>query len=64
MQWLIGVPMLHHLGLAMVRYRVSGADVSGFLWCGCIPMDYQLIIEPLTFFRSVRNPDGVYLGST
>jgi len=50
MQLLTGVPMLHHLGLAMVRYRVSGADVSGFLWCGYIPMDYQLIVEPLTFF--------------
>ena|SRR6266850_40019 len=38
MQWLTGVPMLHHLGLPMVRYRASGTDVSGFLWCGYNPM--------------------------
>jgi hypothetical protein len=30
--------MLHHLGLAMVRYRASSADIPGFLWCGCDPM--------------------------
>jgi hypothetical protein len=35
MQWPAGVPMLHNLGLPMVCYRASGADVSGFLWCGC-----------------------------
>jgi hypothetical protein len=38
MQWLAGVLMLHHLGLPMVRYRASGTDVPGFLWCGCNPM--------------------------
>ena len=27
--------MLHHLGLPMVRYRASGIDVPGFLWCAC-----------------------------
>jgi hypothetical protein len=38
MQWLTGVPMLHHLGLPMVRYRASGPDLPGFLWCACDPL--------------------------
>jgi hypothetical protein len=34
MQLLTGVPMLHHLGHAMVRYSASSTDLPGFLWCG------------------------------
>jgi hypothetical protein len=33
--------MLHNLGLPMVRYRASGTNVSGFLWCGCDPMRFD-----------------------
>ena len=38
MQWLAGVPMLHNLGLPMVRYRASGTDVPCFFWYGYNPM--------------------------
>jgi hypothetical protein len=59
--------MLHNLGLAMVRYRASGTDVPGFLWCGCNPMRSGALTahcRTIDFFRSVRDPGGGDLGHT
>jgi hypothetical protein len=40
-QWLTGVPVLYDLGLPMARYRPSGTDIPGFLWCGRNPIPFD-----------------------
>jgi len=67
MQWPTGVPVLHNLGLPMVRYRASGTDVPGFFWCGCHPMRSDGLpahCRAIDFFFSVHDPDSIGVGPT